>query len=67
MNLCSPLFEILFSALLEYLSLTLLVIVMHTFSMQATLGLALLLADTVRTKAVFAHYMVRSRTPLSPE
>lgn len=31
---------------------------MHTLRMQATLGLALLLADTVRTKAVFAHYMV---------
>ena len=40
--------------------------IMHTYSIQATLGLALLLADTVRTKAVFAHYMVRSQTPFFP-
>ena len=69
-TLFSALLETLFSALLEYLTLTLFVIglaIMHTFSMQATLGLALLLADTVRTKAVFAHYMVRSRTQSSPE
>ena len=33
---------------------------MHIYNMQTTLGLALLLADTVRTKAVFAHYMVCS-------
>ena len=39
---------------------------MHTYSIQATLGLALLVADTVRTKAAFAHYMVRSQTPFFP-
>ena len=33
---------------------------MHIYNMQATLGLALLLTKTVRAKAVFAHYMVRS-------
>ena len=42
-------------------------IIMHIHDMQAALGLALLLADTVRTKAVFAHYMVRSQTPFSPK
>ena len=33
---------------------------MRICNMQATLGLALLFANTVRAKAVFAHYMVRS-------
>ena len=31
---------------------------MHIPTLQAACGLALFLADTVQTKAVFAHYMV---------